>query len=146
MFLIRYYIHDDYVGDVIYARMCDIIEPQLLGVQSDFCAEWSTKEQTMALHCILDMCRVSKHMTTIIFFDFHKAFDGHAISMVLSEYGMSELLIANVVQFYIGTSAVVATAHRNTEDFSTTSGVLQVDTLHLSSSSPYLTTFFVKCF
>ena len=33
------------------------------------------------------------------------------------------------MQFYIGTSAVVATAHGNTENFSTTSGVLQGDTL-----------------
>ena len=33
------------------------------------------------------------------------------------------------MQFYIGTSAVVATAHGNTENFSTTSGVLQGDSL-----------------
>ena len=39
--------------------------------------------------------------------------DRRAISIVLSKYGVSELLIANVVQFYIGTSAVVATAHGN---------------------------------
>ena len=44
-------------------------------------------------------------------------------------YGVSELLIANVMQFYIGTSAVVAMAHRNSEMFSTTSGVLQGDSL-----------------
>ena len=86
----------------------------------------------MALRCILDMCRVSKRMTTIIFFDFNKAFDSidrRATSIVLSKYGVSELLIANVMQLYIGTSAVVATAHRNTENFSTTSGALQGDTL-----------------
>ena len=75
-------------------------------------------------------------MTTIIFFDFSKAFDSidrRAISIVLSKYGVSELLIANVMQFYIGTSAVVATAHGNTEIFSTTSGVLQGD-MFLSGS------------
>ena len=33
------------------------------------------------------------------------------------------------MQFYIGTSAVVATAHGNTENFSTSSGVLQGDSL-----------------
>ena len=51
------------------------------------------------------------------FFDFNKSFDSIdrcAISIVLSKYGVSELLIANVRQFYIGTSAVVATAHGNT--------------------------------
>ena len=54
---------------------CVAIEPQLLGVQSGFCAGRSTVEQTMALGCILDMCRVSKRTTTIIFVDFNKAFD-----------------------------------------------------------------------
>ena len=56
-------------------------------------------------------------MNTIIFFYFNKTFDSidrHAISIVLSKYGISELLIANIMQFYIGTSAVVATAHGNT--------------------------------
>ena len=55
-------------------------------------------------------------MTTIISADFNKAFDSidrRAIPMALSKYGVSELVIANVVQFYIGTSAVVATAHGN---------------------------------
>ena len=86
----------------------------------------------MALRSILDMCRVSKRMTTIFFVDSNKAFDSidrRAITIVLSKNGASELFIANVMQFYIGTSAVVATAHGNTEIFSTTSGVLQGDTL-----------------
>ena len=105
---------------VLLARIRDIVEPQLLGVQSGFRAGLSTVEQTMALRYILDMCRVSKCMITIIFVDFNKAFDSidrRAISIALSKYGVSELLIANVIQFYIGTSAVVATVHENTEMF-----------------------------
>ena len=50
----------------------------------------------------------------IIFVVSNKAFDSidrRAISIVLSKYGVSELLIANEMQFYIGTSTVVATAH-----------------------------------
>ena len=120
------------INKLLLARTCDIIKPQLLGVQSGFCTGRSTVEQTMALHCILDMCRVSKRMTTIIFVDFNKALnsiDRHDIPIVLSKYGVSELLIANVMQFYIGTSAVVATAHKNTGKFQTTSGVLQGDSL-----------------
>ena len=121
----------------------------MFGVQSGFCAGRSTVELTMALRCILDMCRVSKRMTTIIFFDFNKAFDSidrRAISIVLSKYGVSELLIANVMQFYIGTSAVVATAHGNTENFQQHLVFFKVTYWQLSSSSPYLTTFFVKRF
>ena len=85
----------------------------------------------MALCYIQDMSGVSKPMATIIFFHLNKAIDSidrRAISIVLSKYGVSELLIANVMQFYIGTSAVVATAHGNTEKLSTTSGVFQGDT------------------
>ena len=57
------------------AHICDTIEPQLLGAQGSFRAGQSTVEQTMAIRCILDMCRVSKRMITIIFVDFNKAFD-----------------------------------------------------------------------
>ena len=102
---------------LLLARISDIIEQQLLGVQCGFRAWRSTVEQTMALRYILDMCRVSKRMTIIIFVDINKAidsFDRRAISIVLSKYGVSELPIANVMQFCIVTSAVVATAHGDT--------------------------------
>ena len=107
---------------LLLARIRDIIEPQLLGVQSGFRVGRSTDEQTKALRYILDMCRVSNCIFTIIFIDCNKAFDSidrRAIEIVLSKYGVSELLIANAMQFYIGTSAVVATAHGNTENFPT---------------------------
>ena len=103
----------------------------------------------MALRYILDMSRVSKRMTTIIFVDISKAFDSihrRDISIVLSKYGVSEILIANVMLFYIGTSAVVATAHGNTEFFQQHLVFFKVTHWHLSSSSHYLTTFFVKRF
>ena len=41
---------------LLLARIRDIIEPQLLGVQSGFRARRSTVEQTMVLRYILDMC------------------------------------------------------------------------------------------
>ena len=61
------------------------------------------------------------------FVNFNRAFysiDWRAIPILLSKHGVSWLIIANVMQFYIWTSAVVAT-----EKNSTTSGVLQCDTL-----------------
>ena len=82
------------------ARIRDIIEPQLLGVQGGFRAWRTTVEQTMVLRYILDICRVSKRMITIIFVDFNNAFDSidrRAISIVLAKYGVSELVIANVI-------------------------------------------------
>ena len=58
---------------LLLARIRDILEPQLLEVQSGLRAGRSTVEQTMALRYILDMCHVSKRMTTIIFLDYNKA-------------------------------------------------------------------------
>ena len=43
---------------LLLARIRDIIEPQLLGVQSGSCAGRSAVEQTLALHYIFDMCSV----------------------------------------------------------------------------------------
>ena len=123
---------DKLTNKLLLVRICDITEPQLLGVQSDFCVGRSTVEQTMTLRHILDIHCISKRMTTIIFDHFNKAFDlidRRAISIVFSKYGVSEIFIANVMQFYIGTSAAVATAHGNTENFSTASCVLQGDIL-----------------
>ena len=85
---------------LLLACLRDILKPQLLGVQCGFCARRSTVEQTMALRYILDMLCVSKPMATIIFVDYNKAFDSIdrcVISIVLSKYGISELLIANVM-------------------------------------------------
>ena len=84
---------------LLHARIRDIIEPQLLGVQSGFRAGRSTVEQTMAFRYILDRCRVSKRMTTIIFVDFNKVFDSidrRAIPIVLSEHGASQLSTLNI--------------------------------------------------
>ena len=69
-------------------------------------------------------------MTGIVFSIIRSLFTWHSLFLLIYlQVGISELLIANVMQFYIGTSAVVAMTHGNTEIFSTTSGVLQSDTL-----------------
>ena len=71
-------------------------------------------------------------MTTVIFFDFNKTFysiDLHAIPIVLSRNGVSKLLIANVMKFYMGISAVLATHTETVKKNSTTSCVLQGNTL-----------------
>ena len=113
-----------------------------------FRAGRSTVEQTMALRYILDMCRVSKRMTTIIFVDFSKAFDSidRRDIKVLSKYGVSELLIANEAVLQ-GTSRRKWPRHTETQKiFQQHLVFLKVTHWHLSSSSHYLTTFFVKRF
>ena len=56
------------------------------------------------------MCKASKSMATIIYVDFNKASDSNdrrAIAIVLSICGISQLLVANAMQFHIRTSAGV---------------------------------------
>ena len=71
-------------------------------------------------------------MATIILVDVSKALasiDRRTISIVLSKHGVSELLVANLIQLYIRATSIEVTALRNTETFSAASGILQGDTL-----------------
>ena len=69
---------------------------------------------------------------SIIFVDFRKAFDSvsrAAITWLLTTYGVPTSLASAILEPYAGSSAFVQTSHGPSEEFSTTSGVLQGDTL-----------------
>lgn len=66
------------------------------------------------------------------FCGFSKAFDSvsrSAIPKILAFYGVPEILIATVMELYEHTTASVQTSHGPSEQFRTSSGVLQGDTL-----------------
>ena len=124
------------MNKLILNRIKSIVEPRLLHCQSGFRPGRSTTEQIMALRCIIDACRTQKRSATIVFVDFRKAFDTinrGTFQPILTHYGVPQSLIDDVLQMYDGTSASVSTSHGDTESFTTTSGVLQGDTL-----SPFL--------
>ena len=69
---------------------------------------------------------------TVIFVDFSKAFDSidrSVIKKVLKLYKLPEKIVKVIMNLYTNTSATVKTPSGETEEFSTSTGVLQGDTL-----------------
>ncbi|KAL8624491.1 hypothetical protein ACOMHN_053034 [Nucella lapillus] len=111
-----------------------IVDPKLMPIQSGFRSGRSKNEQLMSLRVVLDTCRTTKRRATINFVDFRKAFDSlfrGSILSTLADYGIPPEVIADVMQLYKDTTASGWTQHSKTKSFSTSSGVLQGDTLSL---------------
>ena len=130
---------------LLLARICDIIEPQLLGVQSGFCTGRSTVEQTMDLCYILDMCRVSKHTTIIIFSTLIRLLIP-LIDVLFQKYCQSMAYHSFSLQCNALLHRDFCSNGHGTQENAKQHLVFKVTHWHLSSSSPYLTTFFVKRF
>jgi sorting nexin-29 len=120
------------LNSILRARLVDVIDPLLLPVQSGFRSGRSTTEQIASVRSIIETCTIRHRSVSIVFVDFRKAFDSidrHAIPLILQAYGVPELLITAIMDMYKDTTAFVQIGADRTEDFRTTSGVLQGDTL-----------------
>ena len=120
------------LNSVLRNRLQPGLDPLLLDLQSGFRAGRSTSEQVATIRCIIDDCRTRQKAVSIVFVDFRKAFDSvnrSAIAWLLDVYGIPTLLVTAILDLYNGSSAFVQTSHGPSEEFSTTSGVLQGDTL-----------------
>ena len=113
-------------------RLLPVIKTILLNLQSGFLPGRSTVEQIASLRSIIDSCRTHQRCVSIVFVDFTKAFDTvcrAAIPTILSYYGVPSVLINAIMELYQGTCARVQTSHGPSDEFTTSSGVLQGDTL-----------------
>lgn len=120
------------LNKILLNRLLPHINPLLLQYQSGFRPGRSTTEQVAALRSIIESCKTRKMSVSIVFVDFKKAFDSvsrSSISVILRLYGVPETLNTAVMDLYGNTKASVQTNHGLTEEFETTSGVLQGDTL-----------------
>ena len=109
-----------------------MIDKRFLHPQSGFRPGRSTTEQVAALHCIIEACKTRQTSTSIVLLDFYKAFDSIsriAIARLLEQHGVPPLLIQAVTDLYTDSTAFVLTSDGPTRKFSTSSGVLQGDTL-----------------
>ena len=117
---------------ILRNRLLPSLNRLLLPLQSGFRPGRSTVEQIATLRSILDDCRTRQRHISIVFVDFRKAFDSvsrYAISWVLQLYGVPDSLVSAVMDLYRDSKAIVQTCDGPTQEFSTTSGVLQGDTL-----------------
>jgi hypothetical protein len=126
---------------ILRSRLMPAINPLLLSVQSGFRPGRSTVEQVVTVRSIIEACKTRQRSVSIVFVDFRKAFDSvsrSAIAPLLSFYGVPPVLIAAVMELYRDTQAFVQLRDCQTDAFTTTSGVLQGDTL-----APFLFIIFI---
>jgi sorting nexin-29 len=117
---------------ILLNRISPLLNPLLLSLQAGFRPGRSTTEQVVALRIIIDDCTTHQRSLAAVFVDFKKAFDSvtrSSIPIILSFYGVPDILIEAVMELYNNTSASVRTSHGPTDTFCTSSGVLQGDTL-----------------
>ena len=123
------------IRNKILHRIKSVTESKLLCLKSCFRPGHLTTEQIMTLCFLLDAARTQNRSLTIVFVDYGKAchsVDRRAILVVLRHYGVPDPVVADVMQLYHGSTAVVLTRFGLAEVFDTTSGVLQGSPVTLS--------------
>jgi hypothetical protein len=131
------------LNSILRNRLVPPIDPRLLAVQSGFRPGRSTVEQIATVRSIIETCKTRHRSVSLVFVDFRKAFDSidrSAISSILIMYGVPQLLVTAVMELYYNTKAFVQVGNDRTEDFVTSSGVLQGDTL-----APFLFIVILDC-
>ena len=121
---------------VLLVRLRERLEMLLLPWQAGFRPGRNTVEQIICLRMAIDACRSRKRSMVVTFVDFSKAFDcvdRKALQDILAFYGTPVSFINAIMSLYTDTAACVRTSTGCTDEFDTTSGVLQGDTL-----APYL--------
>ena len=120
------------LNKILLNRLLPCVNPSLLPLQAGFRPGRCSSEQIMSLRWIIDICRTTKRTSSIVFVDFRKAFDsvrGEVLRPLLERYDVPDELIDPIIRLHSSTVATVQTRHGPTEEFETTSGVLQGDTL-----------------
>ena len=117
-------------------RIAEFVDPLLRRNQNGFRKGRSTTPQILALRRIIEELKISKKKAAIVFVDFKKAFDSVNRSImfkILSNYGIPEEIINAIKVVYDSHTSYINTPDGPTDPFTTTTGVLQGDTL-----APYL--------
>ena len=121
---------------VLLVRLRERLEMLLLPWQAGFRPGRNTVEQITCLRMAVDPCCARKRNMVVTFVDFSKAFDSvdrRALRDILAFYNIPDIVINAIMSLYTDTTACVRTSSGCTDEFDTTSGVLQGDTL-----APYL--------
>ena len=117
---------------VLLRRVQPVLEPFLRPEQNGFRPHRSTCQQILALRRVIEGATKFQVNVVVVFVDFRKAFDSvdrHSLAEVLNTYNVHPRLVKGILALYSQTSAAVLTPDGLTEEFGTSSGVLQGDTL-----------------
>ncbi len=113
-------------------RIQSELDKIILPVQAGFRKNHTTSDQILSIRLVIERCRTQQQGSVITFIDFQKAFDSinrNAIKQVLIMYGVPEKLVNAVMCLYNNTSSKVRVGNTESSSFSTTTGILQGDTL-----------------
>ena len=113
-------------------RLQPVIDPFLRREQNGFRPHRSTTTHVLTLRRVIEEARTFQSTLFCIFIDFQKAFDSvsrAALASVLRAYHVPQRLVSAIMALYECTQAAVVTPDGLSNPFSTTSGVLQGDTL-----------------
>ena len=117
---------------LLLTRLQPVLDPYMRHEQNGFRPRRGTVTQILALRRIIEEARIRQSNLVCVFVDFSKAFDSvsrGALPLVLRAYNVPQQLISAVMALYQDTRAAVVTPDGLSDLFSTTSGVLQGDTL-----------------
>ena len=117
---------------LLLTRLQPVLDPYLRYEQNGFRPSRGTVTQILALRRIIEEARIRQSNLVCVFVDFSKAFDSvsrSALPLVLRAYNVPQPLVSAVMAMYQDTRAAVVTPDGLSDLFSTTSGVLQGDTL-----------------
>jgi hypothetical protein len=121
---------------ILLHRIQSVLDKYLRKEQNGFRPHRGTITQILALRRLIEEAEIHKKNLIITFVDFSKAFDSvhrEAIPRLLAAYNVPQKLANAVYSLYKNTTACVLTSDGPTDMFTTSSGVLQGDTL-----SPFL--------
>ena len=119
-------------NSLLLNRISEHTEPILRQNQNGFRKGRSTLPQILALRGIIEEIRTSSRNATLVFIDFSKAFDSvnrKTMLHILSMYCIPEKIIAAIKRMYENPPTFLDIADGPTDIFSTTTGILQGDTL-----------------
>lgn len=117
---------------VLLRRVQPVLEPFLRSEQNGFRPNRGTCQQILALRRVIEGATKFQTSAVVIFVDFRRAFDSidrHSLREILNTYRIHPRLVNGILALYQDTSAAVLTSDGLTQQFGTTSGVLQGDTL-----------------
>ena len=117
---------------VLLSRLQPILDPYLRYEQNGFRPQRGTVTQILSLRRIVEEVRIHQATLVCVFVDFQRAFDSvsrAAIPQILRAYNVPARLVSAVMAMYSDTRAAVVTPDGLSDPFSSTSGVLQGDTL-----------------
>jgi exonuclease III len=117
---------------VLLRRVQPVLEPFLRPEQNGFRPQRGACHQILSLRRVIEGATKYQTSAVVVFVDFRRAFDSvdrRSLGEVLAAYRVHPRLATGIMALYQDTSASVLTSDGVTDDFCTSSGVLQGDTL-----------------